>query len=66
MERRLRKTLRVTDLISRTTDGLRVLLTGCDEVEAARALQRAQVSPAGLRLATSTEVLCGAGPGGTE
>jgi glycosyltransferase involved in cell wall biosynthesis len=66
VERRLRKALRVTDVISSGTDGLRVLLTGCDEVEAARALRRAQVSPAGLRLATSTEVLWGAGEEGAE
>jgi len=61
MERRLRKGLRVTDTISRSTDGLRVLMTGCDEVGAARALRRAQVSPAGLQLATTTGVLCGTG-----
>jgi glycosyltransferase involved in cell wall biosynthesis len=66
VERRLRKGLRVTDVISRDPSGLRVLLTGCDEVEAAQALERAQVSPEGLRLATSVEVLCGAGAGGSE
>jgi glycosyltransferase involved in cell wall biosynthesis len=61
VERRLRKALRVTDRISSGHDGLTVLLTGCDEVEAARALRRAQVLPARLRLSTSTEALCGAG-----
>jgi glycosyltransferase involved in cell wall biosynthesis len=61
MERRLRKGLRVTDTISRSTDGLRVLMTGCDEVGAARALRRAQVLPAWLQLATTTGVLCGTG-----
>jgi hypothetical protein len=61
VERRLRKELRVTDVISRGGGSLRVLLTGCDEVGAAQALQRAQVSPPVLRLATSVEVLCGAG-----
>ena len=61
VEQRLRKGLRVTDTISRDTDGLTVLLTGCDEVGAARALRRAQVSPAGLRLATTSWVLCGGG-----
>ena len=59
VERRLQKGLRVTDTIRRDTDGLRVLLTGCDEIGAAKALRRAQVSPAGLRLATTTSVLCG-------
>ena len=39
VERRLRKGLRVTDTISRGTDGLRVLLTGCDEMGAAKALR---------------------------
>jgi Glycosyl transferases group 1 len=63
VERRLRKGLRITDTISRGTDGLRVLLTGCDEIGAAKALRRAQVSPAGLRLATTTWVLCGTGEG---
>jgi glycosyltransferase involved in cell wall biosynthesis len=58
-EWRLRKGLRVTDIIRRGPNGLTALLTGCDEVGAARALWRAQVSPAGLRLATTTEVLCG-------
>jgi hypothetical protein len=61
LERRLRKGLRVTDTISRGPDGLIVLLTGCDEVGAAKALRRAQVSPPELRLATTSWVLCGAG-----
>jgi glycosyltransferase involved in cell wall biosynthesis len=61
VERRLRKGLRVTDTISRGPDGLIVLLTGCDEVGAAKALRRAQVPPAGLRLATASWVLCGTG-----
>jgi hypothetical protein len=64
VERRLRKELRVTDTISRGPDGLRVLLTGCDEVGAAKALRRAQVSPAELRLATASWVLCGTGEDG--
>jgi glycosyltransferase involved in cell wall biosynthesis len=63
VERCLRKGLRVTDTISRGTDGLRVLLTGCDEIGAAKALRRAQVSAAGLSLATTTWVLCGTGEG---
>jgi glycosyltransferase involved in cell wall biosynthesis len=57
----LRKGLRVTDVISSSQDGLKVLLTGCDEVGAARALRRVPVPPAGLRLATTTRVLCGTG-----
>jgi glycosyltransferase involved in cell wall biosynthesis len=60
-ERRLQKGLRVTDMISRGADGLRVLLTGCDEIDAAKALRRVKVSPVGLRLATTTSVLCGSG-----
>jgi glycosyltransferase involved in cell wall biosynthesis len=61
VEQRLRKGLRLTDTISRDHNGLTVLLTGCDEVGAARALQRAQVSPARLRLATTSWVLSGTG-----
>ena len=57
VERRLRKGLRVTDTISRGRDGLRVLLTGCDEIGAAKAVRRAQVSSAGLSLATTTGVM---------
>ena len=53
----------MTDTISRGTDGLRVLLTGCDALGAANALRRAQVSPAGLRLATTTWILCATGEG---
>ena len=61
VEQRLRKGLRLTDDIRRDQNGLTVLLTGCDEVGAARALQRAQVSPARLRLATTSWVLSGTG-----
>lgn len=57
--RLLRKTLRATDVISMGTDGLSVLLTGCDEVGAMKALQRVPVPPSVLRLATTTQVLCG-------
>jgi hypothetical protein len=49
----------VTDLITESDDGLRVVLTGCDELGAARALQRVPVPPGRLRLATTAEVLCG-------
>jgi hypothetical protein len=57
--RLLRKTLRATDVISMGADGLSVLLTGCDEVGAMKALQRVPVPPSVLRLATTTQVLCG-------
>jgi glycosyltransferase involved in cell wall biosynthesis len=59
LEQRLRKELRVTDVVTRRTDGLTVLLTGCDEIDAASALRRAEVSPMSLRLATTASVLCG-------
>lgn len=55
----LRKTLRATDVISTGADGLSVLLTGCDEVGAMKALQRVPVPPSRLRLATTAQVLCG-------
>ncbi len=64
MERRLRKALRVTDLIARGEYGLRVLLVHCDELGAAAALARVPVPPATLRLATTADVLCGAGADG--
>jgi glycosyltransferase involved in cell wall biosynthesis len=61
----LRRVLRVTDAVSRDEDGLRVLLTGCDEVGAAGALRRAGVPPAArLHLASTVQVLCGAGEDG--
>ena len=53
--------LRMTDAFSAGEDGPRVLLTGCDEVGAAAALQRAGAPAAKLTLATSTQVLCGTG-----
>jgi glycosyltransferase involved in cell wall biosynthesis len=59
LERRLRKTLGMNDVITRHARGLSVLMCGCDEVAAAAALRRAQVPPARLRLATSTAVLSG-------
>jgi len=58
---RLRQVLRATDAISQSEDGLRVLLTGCDEAQAARALRRVPVPPSRLRLATTTQLLCGTG-----
>jgi glycosyltransferase involved in cell wall biosynthesis len=61
VEQRLRKGLRLTDTIIRDESGLTVLLAGCDEVGAARALERAQVTPSGLRLATTRWVLSGRG-----
>ena len=62
--RRLRKTLRVTDQITDNQNGLSVLLSGCDEVGALAALQRIPIVPARLRLATTAEVLSGAGADG--
>jgi glycosyltransferase involved in cell wall biosynthesis len=56
----LRSTLRVTDVISSDEEGINVLLIGCDEIGAAKALQRVPVPPATLRLATTTRVLAGA------
>jgi hypothetical protein len=61
VERRLRKAVRVTDLITSGPDGLTVLLAGCDEVGAARALERVPLPPGRLCVATTTHVLCGAG-----
>ena len=60
----LRKALRATDIITNREDRLTVLLTGCDEFAAATALQRVPIPPTGLRLATTTEILCGTGAGG--
>ncbi len=62
--RRLRKTLRVTDQITDNQNGLSVLFSGCDEVGALAALQRIPIVPARLRLATTAEVLGGAGADG--
>lgn len=59
-ERYLRKELRVTDEMARSEGGLRALLTGCDELAAARALQRIPIPPSTIRLATTTDLLCGA------
>jgi len=56
----LGKALRVTDVITSSREGLRVLMSGCDEVGAATALRRVPIPPAGLRLATTAELLCGA------
>jgi glycosyltransferase involved in cell wall biosynthesis len=55
----LRKTLRITDVISSEDDELRVLLIGCDEFGAAKALQRVPIPPSTLRLATTARVLSG-------
>jgi glycosyltransferase involved in cell wall biosynthesis len=61
LERRLEKALRVTDVITRGEHGVRILMAGCDEVEAATALARVGVPPARLRLASTADVLSGAG-----
>jgi hypothetical protein len=55
----VRKALRITDMITLGDDGLSVLLLGCDELAASRALERIPIPPAQLRLATTTELLCG-------
>jgi glycosyltransferase involved in cell wall biosynthesis len=55
----LRKELRVTDIISSDDEGTKALLIGCDEVGAARALQRVPIPPTTLRLATTARVLSG-------
>jgi glycosyltransferase involved in cell wall biosynthesis len=57
----VRKALRVTDMISSSGEGLTVLLIGCDEVGATKALQRVPIPPTRLRLATTTQALCGPG-----
>ena len=58
--------LRVTDVLRRDEDGIRVLFTGCDEMTAARALERVPVPPAKLYLASTVQVLCASGEGGLE
>jgi glycosyltransferase involved in cell wall biosynthesis len=60
LARSLRKTLRVTDIVSNGPAGLHVLLTGCDEFGAVKALRRVPVQPDRLRLATGAQLLCGA------
>jgi glycosyltransferase involved in cell wall biosynthesis len=53
----LRNTLRITDVVSSDGEGLKVLLIGCGEAEAAKALQRVPIPPTRLRLATSVRVM---------
>jgi glycosyltransferase involved in cell wall biosynthesis len=60
----VRKTLRVTDIITSENNTVTALLIGCDEFGASTALQRVPVRATGLRLATTTEILCGTGAGG--
>jgi glycosyltransferase involved in cell wall biosynthesis len=55
----LKKALRITDIVTSGEDGVTALLTGCDEFGASTALQRVPVPPTSLRLATTTEILCG-------
>jgi glycosyltransferase involved in cell wall biosynthesis len=66
VEEPVRHGLRVTDVLHRDDDGIRVLFTGCDEMTAARALERVPVPPAKLYLASSIQVLCASGEGGLE
>lgn len=62
MEQVLRQALRLTDAWNRCGDGtFRVLLHGCDEVRAARALRRLNVRPSELTLASRRDVLVGTG-----
>ena len=56
----LQQALRVTDIISSDENELKVLLIGCDEVGAAKALERVPIPPTTLRLATTARVLSGA------
>lgn len=62
----VRQGLRVTDVLRRDEDGVRVLFTGCDEMTAARALERVPVPPAKLYLASTVQVLCASGEGSLE
>lgn len=62
----LHRTLRLTDALNLSEDGIRALLNGCDEVGAAQALRRTRVPPTSLHLATTTQVLCGTGEDGME
>jgi glycosyltransferase involved in cell wall biosynthesis len=64
MNGHLHRGLRLTDALDTGEDGMRALLNGCDEVSAARALRRTPVPPTDLRLATTTQVLCGTGEDG--
>jgi hypothetical protein len=66
VEEPVRHGLRVTDVLRRDEDGITVLFTGCDEMTAARALERVPVPPAKLYLASSVQVLCASGEGGLE
>jgi glycosyltransferase involved in cell wall biosynthesis len=66
VEAPVRQGLRVTDVLRRDADGIRVLFTGCDEMTAARALERVPVPPAKLYLASTVQVLCASGEDGLE
>ena len=59
LERMLRKTLRVTDIITTDESRISALLIGCDEVGALKALTRGAIPVPTLRLATSRRVLSG-------
>ena len=59
LEKALRITDVITDVITGDLHGLRAMLMGCDELAAVRALQRIPVQPARLRLATTAEIFCG-------
>ncbi|MEU9859994.1 glycosyltransferase family 4 protein [Streptomyces sp. NPDC047971] len=59
-ERAVRRTLRETDDWNRDGDTFRLLLHGCDEVQALEALRRLDVREATLTLAAGRDVLVGA------
>jgi glycosyltransferase involved in cell wall biosynthesis len=59
MEQVLQHALRLTDAWNRSGDTFRVLLHGCDEVRATRALRRLGVQPSELTLASRQDVLVG-------
>lgn len=59
-ERAVRNSLRQTDAWHRNGDAFRLLLHGCDEVRALRALHRLDVTEADISLAHGHDVLLGA------
>ncbi|MFL9679908.1 glycosyltransferase family 4 protein [Streptomyces sp. KL110A] len=61
MERAIRRTLRQTDDYARRGDDFRLLLHGCDEARAARALRRLGVHDGVVTLASRRDVLIGSG-----
>ncbi|MEU8530702.1 glycosyltransferase family 4 protein [Streptomyces sp. NPDC048629] len=60
-ERMVRRSLRQTDAWSRQGNSFRLLLHGCDELRALRALRRLDVHDATVALASGRDVLVGTG-----